>query len=181
LTTVRCTGRNLPGTGKKVERMKIMLKSRDLILLASYFWFLVFLTIVSWTYPFQAALFPRILLVAGYIVAGIELWKKLSRKEALKRRLEAAGHVEPSPKGLRRDGVRIGVYATCGFLYVALLDTLGYILTQFLIMGLLMNCLGLNWKTTLGLAIGTALGGYLVFAVGLELPLPKGVLEKMLF
>lgn len=158
-----------------------MLKSRDLILLVSYFTFLVFMTIVSRTYPFQAALFPRILLAAGFIVAGIELWKKLLRKEVLERRVEVSGHEEAPKKGLRRDGVRIGVYAICGFLYVALLDTLGYILTQFLIMGFLMKCLGLNWKSTLGLAIGTALGGYLVFAVGLELPLPKGVLEKMLF
>lgn len=158
-----------------------MLKSRDLILLASYFSFLIFLTIVSWTYPFQAALFPRLLLAAGFIIAGTELWKKLARKEVLKRRNTAAGYAEPSRKGLQRDGVRIGVYALCGFLYVALLDPLGYTLTQFLIMGLLMKFLGLNWKTALGLAIGTAIGGYLVFAAGLELPLPKGVFERMLF
>jgi hypothetical protein len=156
-------------------------KPRDLFFFAGYFAFLIFLTIVSWNYPNKSALFPRMLIAAGFLVCGSALWKRLARKEALKRDVDAHRPEEPVKKGLKRDGVRIGVYAACGFLYPLLLPTLGYILTQFLIMSVLLTCLRVSWKTVLALAIGTALGGYLVFAVGLELPLPKFVLEKILF
>lgn len=158
-----------------------MMKRSDLILLTSYFAFLIFLTIASWTYPFKAALFPRMLLAAGFIFAGIELTIKLSGKEFLKKAIEAPGDEELPEEDTKGAGVRIALYAACGFSYVFLLPTLGFMLTQFLILGVLLKWYGINWKTTLALAIGTALGAYLVFGVALDLPLPKGVAEGLLF
>lgn len=159
--------------------MKTM-NRREAILFTGFISFLVFLAIVSWTYPFQAALFPRMLIAAGFLIAGTELIRKVWGKEGSGKHLSPR-HEELPDEDTREDGLRIAIYAACGFSYIILLPTLGYMLAQFLILGTLLKLYGIGWKTALALAVGTALASYLVFAVALELPLPKGVAEGLLF
>jgi putative tricarboxylic transport membrane protein len=159
----------------------VVLKRRDSVLLASYFAFLTLMAIVSWSYPHKAALFPRMLLVAGFFFASIELVIKLSGKDVLKKSIPLPDSESLSDEDLKGAGWRMGVYAACGFLYVLLMPAIGYLLTQFLILTVLLIYYRIEWKLALVISVATAVGTYLIFAVLLQLPLPKGILEDLPF
>ena len=157
------------------------MRTKDVVLLIVSFSFIIFLTILSWTYPFPAALFPRLLLGAGFVVCTLELIMKLKHKERGPERGHHSAEEVPAEGSIKEGRTRIAIFVACGLSYLFLLPTLGYILTQFLVIGVLFTLLGINWKTTLALAVGTAFGGYLLFAVALQLPLPVGVVERLVF
>lgn len=157
------------------------MRPKDVVLLIGSFSFLIFLTILSWDYPFQAALFPRLLLGAGFVVCTLELIMKLKHKGQGPERGHHSSKEALAGGSIKESRARIAIFVACGFSYLFLLPTLGYILTQFLVIGVLLTLLGINWKTTLALAVGTAFGGYLLFAVVLQLPLPTGVVERLIF
>jgi putative tricarboxylic transport membrane protein len=61
--------------------------------------------------------------------------------------------------------------------YTFLLDPLGYPLcTFFLVLFMLRATDPQRWKVALGMALITAVGSYIVFAVWLSVPLPRGPL-----
>ena len=157
------------------------MRTKDVMLLIVSFGFIIFLTILSWTYPFQAALFPRLLLAAGFVVCTLELIMRLRHKGKSPEQGHQSSEEAPAGGSIKGGHTRIAIFVACGISYLFLLPALGYILTQFLVIGVLMILLGINWKTTLALAVGTAFGGYLVFAVALQLPLPVGVVERLIF
>jgi len=161
--------------------MEIIMRLKDVVLLVSFFSFLIFLTILSWTYPFEAALFPRLLLCAGFVVCTLELIMKLTHKGQSPERGQHSSK-EALAGGSSKEGLaRIAIFVACGLSYLFLLPALGYILSQFLIIGVLLTLLGIKVWKTMALAVGTAFGGYLVFAVALQLPLPRGVVERLIF
>ncbi len=65
------------------------------------------------------------------------------------------------------------------FLYGALLDFLGFLFSTFVLMCILFGCLfkgGNRWPKVFFSAAATALAGWLLFAVALKMPFPKGQL-----
>lgn len=53
---------------------------------------------------------------------------------------------------------------------------IGFSISIFLFMALMVGVLGkYRWYVTLGTAAGTSLAFYLLFAIGLQVPLPKGI------
>ena len=59
--------------------------------------------------------------------------------------------------------------------YTFLLDSLGYLLcTFFLVLVMLRGIDPQRWPVALGMAAITAIGSYIVFAVWLSVPLPRG-------
>jgi hypothetical protein len=61
--------------------------------------------------------------------------------------------------------------------YTLLIERVGYVLTTFAMMVLLMKRLGASWRATLLAAfVGTAVT-YLLFAYWLRVPLPSGLLN----
>jgi len=156
------------------------MRTNDIVLLIGFLSFLIFLTILSWTYPFEAALFPRLLLGAGFVIGILELIMKLRHKGKSPERGHHSSDEDLSGGSIKESRLRIAIFVACGLSYLFLLPPLGYILTQFLVIGVLLTLLGINWKITLALAVGTAFGGYLVFAVALQLPLPTGIVERLI-
>ena len=62
-------------------------------------------------------------------------------------------------------------------LAVALFDTLGFPLTVFLLMALLLKSLGMqNWGRIALVSLATAARRYLLFVWFLKIPLPKGLI-----
>jgi putative tricarboxylic transport membrane protein len=61
--------------------------------------------------------------------------------------------------------------------YTFLLDPLGYLLCTFLLVLFMLRVLDPHrWMVALGMALFTAVGSYVVFAVWLSVPLPRGPL-----
>ena len=61
--------------------------------------------------------------------------------------------------------------------FVAVMPWVGMILgTGLFVLGILRGLEGFSWRTSVGVAVGTALADYLVFAVWLRVPFPVGVL-----
>ncbi len=61
--------------------------------------------------------------------------------------------------------------------YTFLLDLLGYLLCTFLLVLFMLRVIDLQrWTVALGTAAVTAVGSYVVFAVWLSVPLPRGPL-----
>jgi putative tricarboxylic transport membrane protein len=61
--------------------------------------------------------------------------------------------------------------------YTLLLDSLGYLIcTFFLVLFMLRATNPHRWRVALGMALLTAVGSYVVFAVWLSVPLPRGPL-----
>jgi hypothetical protein len=73
------------------------------------------------------------------------------------------------------------VYLGSGVLYMVLMPVLGFILSSLVTLMILFGLYRINLKTTLGVSIGTAFALHYIFVVALDIPLPKGVLEKILF
>lgn len=110
--------------------------------------------------------------VTGLILVAFSLILLISR---LLKREEAAGSVrEPMPSGeaLRRILKALG--ALC--LYVLILEPLGFMLTTFLFMVLVLRLEPRRWTFILPAAIGTTAFFFLLFKVLLRVPLPPGIL-----
>ena len=61
--------------------------------------------------------------------------------------------------------------------YIFLLDLLGYLLCTFLLVLFMLRAIDpQRWTVALGMAAVTAVGSYVVFAVWLSVPLPRGPL-----
>ena len=61
--------------------------------------------------------------------------------------------------------------------YTFLLDPLGYLICTFLLVLFMLRALDpQRWTVALGMAVLTAVGSYVVFAVWLSVPLPRGPL-----
>ena len=61
--------------------------------------------------------------------------------------------------------------------YTFLLDLLGYLLCTFFLVLFMLRAIDLQrWTVALGMAAVTAVGSYVVFAVWLSVPLPRGPL-----
>ena len=136
----------------------------------------LFLTVTSWDYPFISAFYPRMLLISGFVLSGIKVVRMLRNKEKEQGVEEQAGDGETL-----RYPERMWVYLGCGILYMVLMPLLGFILSSLVTLMILFGLYRINLKTTLGVSIGTALALHYIFVVALDIPLPKGVLEKLLF
>jgi Tripartite tricarboxylate transporter TctB family len=61
--------------------------------------------------------------------------------------------------------------------YVFLLDSLGYLLSTFLLVLFMLRWIDTQrWAIALGMAAITSAGSYVVFAIWLSIPLPRGPL-----
>ena len=79
-------------------------------------------------------------------------------------------------EGGGRIGKVIGLLAVLT-VYVFLLDVLGYPLCTFLLLLFMLRVTDLQrWSLALGMAAITAVGSYIVFAMWLSVPLPRGPL-----
>jgi hypothetical protein len=134
----------------------------------------LFLTVSSWDYPFISALYPRMLLISGFVLSGIKVIRMLGNKG--QKAEEQVGDKENL-----RYPERMWAYLGCGILYMFLMPVLGFILSSLVTLMILFGLYRINLKTTLGVSVGTALALHYVFVVALDIPLPKGVLEKWLF
>jgi len=72
------------------------------------------------------------------------------------------------------------IYLGGGILYIVLMPIFGFTLGTLLVIGLLLSFFKINLKTTLGVAIGTPLILYSIFALALGIPLPRGPIEDLL-
>jgi putative tricarboxylic transport membrane protein len=62
--------------------------------------------------------------------------------------------------------------------YLILLNPLGYLVTTFLFLTYLIRFVsGKGWRLALGIAILTSGASYLLFAIGLEVRLPQGIIR----
>jgi hypothetical protein len=134
----------------------------------------LFLTISSWDYPFISALYPRMLLISGFVLCGIKVVRMLINKE---QKVEEQG----GDRENLRYPERMWVYLGCGILYMVLMPVLGFILSSLVTLVILFGLYRINLKTNLGVSIGTALALHFIFVAALDIPLPKGVLEKLFF
>jgi len=136
----------------------------------------LFLTVTSWDYPFISAFYPRMLLISGFVLSGIKVVRMLRNKGKEQGVEEQAGDSE-----ILRYPKRMWVYLGCGILYMVLMPVLGFILSSLVTLMILFGLYRINLKTTLGVSIGTAFALHYIFVVALDIPLPKGVLEKLLY
>ena len=139
------------------------MRTKDVVLLIVSFSFIIFLTILSWTYPFQAALFPRLLLVAGFVVCTLELIMELKHKGQSPGQGHHSSEEDLSGGSIKEGRLRIAIFIACGLSYLFLLQPLGYILTQFLVIGVLFTLLGMQLEDHTGVGGGHRVGG--VFGV----------------
>jgi len=109
--------------------------------------------------------------VTGLILVALSLILLITR--LLKRR-EAAGSIgEPMPGGeaLRRILKALG--ALC--LYVLVLEPLGFMLTTFLFMVLVLRLEPRRWTYIFPVAIGATVFFFVLFKILLRVPLPSGI------
>jgi putative tricarboxylic transport membrane protein len=59
--------------------------------------------------------------------------------------------------------------------YCLLLPWTGYPLAAFLFTGMLLRGLGARWPAALAIGVASAVASYYLFAVLLDVPLPRGV------
>ena len=89
----------------------------------------------------------------------------------------AAPEVLPAPVTAKGDGAtrRVALFVAGMIAAVALLQPLGYVLSSFLLMLVLLQTLGLRpWYTLAGIAFVSAAACYVVFVFWLKIPLPSG-------
>ncbi len=100
-----------------------------------------------------------------FLLSGALLLKSLRSREA-------AGP-DMSPRELRRGAGLVGLLV----LYALVLETLGYVVDSFLLLLFLFALSGaMPWYAVVGSAAATSVGSYLLFAVGLKIGLPAGIL-----
>jgi putative tricarboxylic transport membrane protein len=88
------------------------------------------------------------------------------------RRAPAAAGAGPATEGRARVGVTVGLLA----IYCVLLPWTGYPLAAVLFTALLLRGLGARWPAALAIGVASAVASYYVFAVLLDVPLPRGIL-----
>ncbi len=116
-----------------------------------------------------SGLFPLCLGIALMLLALLYLANTLLQKDSHRHPVEAAG--EPPGAG------QMLLFFGASALAVLGLDPLGYPLTSFLLMLLLLRILGLRRPVLLViLPILAAAGSYLIFVRFLKIPLPKGLI-----
>ena len=110
--------------------------------------------------------------VTGLILVALSVTLLVAR--LLKRREGAGsiGELMPSGEALRRILIVLG--ALC--LYVVLLDPLGFLLTTFLFMIVILRLEPRRWTFLLPVAVGATLFFFVLFKVLLRVPLPSGLL-----
>ena len=115
----------------------------------------------------QTAFFPRILSLLLLICCLILLAQAVRGKESRQPPSEVA------IEGWKRIGATL--LTMVGF--ALLLETLGFLLSTFLLMVLLLRAIeALRWHVVIGIALSTAIFCYLLFAKLLNVPLPAGIL-----
>jgi hypothetical protein len=104
----------------------------------------------------------------GLVLAGVVLTAK-----GLRPALAAAEAIPwPDPPGRRRLILMLGALA----LALVLLDSAGFVVVTTVFMGVVVYGLGVRSRLMLALVpLGAAVGLYVVFAVWLRVPLPKGI------
>ena len=85
--------------------------------------------------------------------------------------------------GLRTTVLRLGAYLAALVFYAAVLDALGFIVSTVLVVVFILRIAeGYGWRTTLGVAAGTAIGCQLLFVYWLGAILPTGFLwDRMIY
>jgi putative tricarboxylic transport membrane protein len=106
----------------------------------------------------------------GLIAAGIVL-----TTNALRARAAPLEPIEwPERRGWRRIGLMLGALAVS----LLLLEKLGFLVTTALFMAVVIFGLGVrSWLMLASVPLLAAIGLYVVFAVWLSVPLPKGILD----
>lgn len=140
----------------------------NLIFAAVLFVILVFLLIETLGYPTKAKAFPLIAIVAALLLLSSEI---LRQAFALKRKKEAA----KSEGGgeLRRKYLAVGMWMS---LTLVILWFLGFMATVILLPFLYLRRQGESWLLSIGLALGSGIFFYVLFAWALRMPLYQGLL-----
>lgn len=80
-------------------------------------------------------------------------------------------------QGLRTTVLRLGAYLAALVFYAVVLDALGFIVSTVLVVVFILRMAeGYGWRTTLGVAAGTAVGCQVLFVTWLGAILPTGLL-----
>lgn len=115
-------------------------------------------------------LFPFCLGIILMILATIFLINTKYRKKSTTEKLE---DMLPTPRSTRQMLLFLGATTIA----VACFNTLGFPLTSFLLMVLLLRSLGIKrWPFLMIMSLATAVGSYILFVQILKIPLPKGLL-----
>ena len=115
----------------------------------------------------QTGFFPSILAFLLLLFSLLLLGQALRQPET------GMGHWKIGAESWRRIGATVG--ALCGFALV--LESLGYLLSTFILMVFLLRAIEpQKWNVVMAVALSTSLGSYLIFAWLLNIPLPTGFL-----
>ncbi len=152
-----------------------MFRDRDVT--SSLFWILVgiLFCIGGLSYGIRRSGIPGpgfLPFVTGLILVALSVTLLVAR--LLKRRGSAGSIGEPMPGGLALSRILKVLGALC--LYVLILEPLGFILTTFLFMVLLLRLEPRSWLLIVPGAIGATLFFFVLFKVLLRVPLPSGLL-----
>jgi len=110
--------------------------------------------------------------VSGLILVALSLILLVSR--VLKVPGEADPKVEPLPGGQALRRILIVLGALC--LYVLILEPLGFVLTTFLFMIVVLRLEPRRWSFIIPVAMGATIFFFLLFKILLRVPLPSGLL-----
>jgi len=115
----------------------------------------------------QTAFFPKILSLLLLAFSLVLLAQAICAKEAPR-----------GPEQIATEGwVRIGATLATMVAFALALETLGFLLSTFLLMAMLLRAIEAQpWHVVIGVAFSTALIAYFLFAILLGIPLPGGIL-----
>ncbi len=114
-------------------------------------------------------MFPLLLGITLMILSGIYILQYLMREKSVGKKESPS-----SPPGSFR---QLAVFMGAMVLVTLLLDPLGYPLSAFLLMAILLRTLGMKeWTRNLSISAVTAVVCHLLFVYWLKIPLPKGLL-----
>lgn len=129
--------------------------------------------IASLSYPPKSAFFPRAVIVALLFFVAIYLIK-----EFVKNKKGPSLSKNPAkPLGEKLQSIQFRrAFVLCSgiFLYYIIARPLGFILTNFVILGALMRILGANWRRTLVLTVVITILLHFFFREYLHAPFPRG-------
>jgi hypothetical protein len=106
-----------------------------------------------------------LMILSAILIANVKFGKKSAG--------EKPGEITQAPRSTRQMLLFLGgtVLAVAGF------DTLGFPLTSFLLMVLLLRSLGIKkWPFLIIMSLATAIASYIIFVQLLKIPLPKGLI-----